>query len=258
MRQLASLVQSLGPGDEAARLYEETLPHCSPEALAAPFGNPKFQISNLKQIQNTKEETSNRETALTPCPSPGGRGESAARPLVSVIMPVYNAMGTIERAVRSVQAQTYHDWEAILVDDARCDGTWDLAERLAADDARFRRLRLAENSGPSVARNAGLRLARGEWIAYLDSDDEYHPDYLQELAGALDQGDVLMSCFDLAYDDGPPGDRARHWDPRRFRRSLFAFNPAPPMAVAHRRGLLESVGVASIKWTACPGVAIDA
>ena len=101
---------------------------------------------------------------------------------------------------------------------------------------------LPRTAARASRRNAALTLARGESIAYLDADDEYHPDYLERLAGALDQGTSLcpasISRTTTARRATAPGNGTRG----AFRRSLFVFNPAPPMAVAHRRGLLESVG----------------
>ena len=167
---------------------------------------------------------------------------AGSAPLVSVIMPVYNGAATIERALRSLRAQTFTHWEAVAVDDASLDGTWEKLQSAAAADARVRTVRLAKNSGPSAARNAGLRLATGEFIAYLDADDEYYPDYLEQVAAARDKGDVLMFGFDVVYEDGARQDAAQNWDPRNVRRILFSFNPVVPLAAAHRRSLVDKVG----------------
>jgi GT2 family glycosyltransferase len=130
-------------------------------------------------------------------------------PLVSVIMPVYNGMATLERAVRSVQAQTFADWELLVVDDCSTDGSREAVASWAAVDPRIRPLCSAENRGPGAARNLGLRSARGEFIAYLDGDDEYDPQYLEHVARLRDKGDVLVFGYDFVQDDG----RSPHPDP---------------------------------------------
>jgi glycosyltransferase involved in cell wall biosynthesis len=123
-------------------------------------------------------------------------------PLVSVIMPVYNGMATLERAVRSVQAQSFADWELLVVDDCSTDGSREAVAARAAADARIRPLRCTENRGPGAARNLGLRSARGQFIAYLDCDDEYDPRYLEHVARLRDKGDVLVFGYDFVDDDG--------------------------------------------------------
>ncbi|WP_369411346.1 glycosyltransferase family 2 protein [Phycobacter azelaicus] len=98
--------------------------------------------------------------------------------LVSVIMPVFNAEKTLTRAVASVQAQDYPDWELVLIEDGSSDGSADLCADLAAADPRIRVLRQSRNSGAAAARNAGLAQARGRYIAFLDADDEWLPEKL--------------------------------------------------------------------------------
>ena len=112
--------------------------------------------------------------------------------LVSVIMPTHNRLGVLESAVASVQAQHHEDWELIVVDDASNDGTPEYVRGL--DDERINLVSLPENRGVAGARNAGLEAARGELIAYLDSDNTWHPDYLRVMAGILGDSD-----FDVAY-----------------------------------------------------------
>ena len=102
-------------------------------------------------------------------------------PLVSIIIPAFNAAPVIGDAIRSAQAQSEAHVEMVVVDDASTDDTAVVVEGLAARDARVRLLRMERNGGPGVARNAGLDAARGEWIALLDADDRYHPQRLRVL-----------------------------------------------------------------------------
>jgi len=106
-------------------------------------------------------------------------GSAAGGPLVSVVMPAWNAAATLERAVRSVLGQTYRRLELILVDDGSTDGTWPLASALAEGDRRIHAVRMDANRGVAAARNRGIALARGECIAFLDSDDWWHPPKLE-------------------------------------------------------------------------------
>lgn len=102
-------------------------------------------------------------------------------PLVTVIMPSYQAERYIADAIRSVLSQTLGDLELIVVDDASRDDSCRIAADIARTDPRVRVERLARNSGPAAARNAAIALARGRWLALLDSDDLYHPDRLRRL-----------------------------------------------------------------------------
>lgn len=93
-------------------------------------------------------------------------------PLVSVIIPTFNRAATLRRTVDSALAQDYQPIEVIVVDDGSADSTWEV---LASYGDRIRAIR-QENGGPSSARNTGARVARGEWLAFLDSDDVWLPD----------------------------------------------------------------------------------
>jgi len=99
-------------------------------------------------------------------------------PQVSVVIPTYNRADLIPQTLLSVAEQTLTDWECIIVDDGSTDNTRAVVEGLSARDARFRYV-WQENSSASAARNHGIRLARGEFIAFLDSDDLFPPDKLQ-------------------------------------------------------------------------------
>lgn len=93
------------------------------------------------------------------------------KPLVSVIMPAYNAGAYIEDAIKSVITQSYKEWELIVIDDCSRDNTVEIVERYKNEDSRVHLLKNVENSGVSKSRNEGIKFARGEWIAFLDSDD---------------------------------------------------------------------------------------
>lgn len=102
-------------------------------------------------------------------------------PQASIVIPAYNAEGTLAATVASAQNQTFADIEILIVDDASSDATAALARRLAAADPRVRLIEAGHNRGPAGARNLGLAAASGEWIALLDSDDAFEPERLAHL-----------------------------------------------------------------------------
>lgn len=101
--------------------------------------------------------------------------------MISVIVPIYNVFDYLYDCVRSIVAQTETDWELILVDDGSTDSSGSLADSLAAQDARIRVVH-QPNAGLAAARNAGLDMARGEYVTFVDSDDAIAPRYLETLA----------------------------------------------------------------------------
>lgn len=98
--------------------------------------------------------------------------------MISVIIPTFNRADTILRSVNSVLDQTYKDMELLIIDDGSTDNTKELIEQI--EDSRIRYIYLGTNSGASNARNVGARHARGEWIAFQDSDDAWKPDKLSK------------------------------------------------------------------------------
>ncbi|HEX9877370.1 MAG TPA: glycosyltransferase [Gammaproteobacteria bacterium] len=102
------------------------------------------------------------------------------RPRVTVIVPAFNAEGTLGATLASVCAQTFSAWEALVVDDGSTDATGQIANAWSDGDPRFRTLR-RENGGESAARNTGIAAALGEWLVFLDSDDWIAPEYLERM-----------------------------------------------------------------------------
>lgn len=100
--------------------------------------------------------------------------------LVSIIMPSYNCGRFVEETIRSVQAQTYQNWEIIFVDDSSKDDTMSKVMALKESDKRIKVYQNPQNSGAAVSRNLALREAKGRWIAFLDSDDLWEPEKLEK------------------------------------------------------------------------------
>lgn len=114
-------------------------------------------------------------------------------PLVSVVMPVYNAENYILESVRSVLNQTYHNFELIIVDDASTDHSIELVSSICDGNSHVKIVCLSENGGVSHARNTGIFEARGEYIAFIDSDDLWKPDKLKLQMEFMIDKSVLFS-----------------------------------------------------------------
>ena len=112
-------------------------------------------------------------------------------PLVSMVIPAFNASATLANALESLRVQTFGDFEAVVIDDGSTDDTGRIALAFAEADSRFRALSRV-NEGVSAARNAGLAHVRGKWVAFLDADDELCPTWLEGmLAGIEDEVDMV-------------------------------------------------------------------
>ena len=114
-------------------------------------------------------------------------------PLVSIIVPVHNAAGSLHRALRSVLSQTLTDYELILVDDCSADESIRILRKYCELDERVRLYSTATNSGPGVARNVGLRSAKGRYIAFLDADDFWIRNKLEQQVRCFEDDEVILS-----------------------------------------------------------------
>ena len=122
-------------------------------------------------------------------------GNRPVKPVISVVIPAYDAAATLPRALDSVLAQTWPADEIIVVDDGSTDETGEVAKSY---DGRVRYVR-QENAGPSAARNQGVAVASGEWIAFLDADDWYYPERIAQHAQMIAADptlDFLVGNFD--------------------------------------------------------------
>lgn len=125
--------------------------------------------------------------------------------MISVIIPTYNRERMILRAVRSVLDQTYKNIELIVVDDGSSDRTVEVLKTV--DDPRFRFIQTDRNRGACAARNLGVEAARGDFIAFQDSDDVWHLDKLEKQMNALTlhHADIVFCSIKLSTSDGTPG-----------------------------------------------------
>lgn len=120
----------------------------------------------------------------------------------SVVIPLYNKEHYIVQALESVLVQTYRDFEVIVVDDGSKDRSLELARSVASEKLR---LLSQPNQGVSVARNTGIANARGEYIAFLDADDEWEPEYLQTISGLIrkyPQSDIFVTAYRVDLGGG--------------------------------------------------------
>lgn len=101
-------------------------------------------------------------------------------PLVSIITPVYNAQDYLEETILSVLNQTYYNWELLLIDDCSIDNSYKIIEKYLKKDRRIKYLKNDKNSGPAITRNKGIEEAKGEYIAFLDSDDLWYENKLEK------------------------------------------------------------------------------
>ena len=165
-------------------------------------------------------------------------------PLVSIVMPCYNAHDHLPRSVGSVLAQTFQDWELIVVDDGSTDATRAWLEGLP--DTRIH-VHPQPNRGVSAARNAGLECARGEYVAFLDADDTWEPDFLAAMHAALDARPDAVLAYCGWQNLGLPGGQGQPFVPPDYEtpakeEALFTSCRWPIHAALVRRDAVRAMG----------------
>lgn len=174
--------------------------------------------------------------------------------VVSIVMPTYNCGKFIEESVQTVLAQTYPHWELLIVDDASTDNTKEVLQPYL-EDKRIRYECLEQNSGAAVARSRALELATGDFVAFLDSDDLWHPEKLEkQLAFMRQMNEAGKPCYFTATaytqidDDGNslhkalcPPKRVGYW------KMLFLSDPVGNSTVLYDRTHFGDLRVPPIK-----------
>jgi glycosyltransferase involved in cell wall biosynthesis len=170
---------------------------------------------------------------------------SSNQPLVSVVIPAYNAALYLEQAVKSLQAQTYTNLHIIIVNDGSKDATADVADRLAAQDSRIEVIHKA-NAGVSAARNDAFRAVKGEYLCFLDADDAYLPQKVEKQVQFLQthQKIDLVYCDNYNGDEhlNPIGSPVSNHPPVPFKQAFMYRNWFSPIAPMLRTSLMKKVG----------------
>lgn len=121
--------------------------------------------------------------------------------LVSIITPLYNAENYILATIKSIQSQTYAHWEHIIVNDGSTDNSLQLVEDVAKEDSRIKIITLSRNSGAAQSRNKATELATGDYIAFLDADDLWHPEKLEKQLQYMQQKNAAVSYTSYLHID---------------------------------------------------------
>ena len=124
--------------------------------------------------------------------------EQREKPIISIVIPVYNVDMFLRKALQSVADQTFQNYEAIIVDDGSTDRCPEIIAKYVRKYSNFKSVR-QENAGLSAARNTGLRLAQGEFIAFMDSDDYYQPTFLEDMYNACVANDLRYFLLQLLF-----------------------------------------------------------
>ena len=170
----------------------------------------------------------------------------ADAPMFTVVMPVYNHEDYVDQAIRTVRDQAFQDWELIIVDDGSTDRSGEIIDRHAGAEARIRAVHQT-NTGQAAARNNAIALARGRWMAYIDSDDKYMPQTLQRYFDYIQAHPDAKFIYGYRHrinEDGtvtelPPGEYQQRITGAR---DLFQKTFLSLLCVCYRRELLEKAG----------------
>ena len=121
-------------------------------------------------------------------------------PLVSIITPCYNAEDFIEETIKSVQNQTFTNWEWFIIDDFSTDNSVSIIAEYAQKDTRIKLLPLQKNVGAAIARNKGIALAKGNYMTFIDADDVWKPHFLEENVARIAESEGFLCASYEMYD----------------------------------------------------------
>lgn len=147
--------------------------------------------------------------------------------IVSIITPLYNCQDVIRETIDSVLAQTYPHWELIIVDDVSSDNSREIVKEYEALDKRIKLIELSVNGGAAIARNKGVEVAQGRFIAFLDSDDLWKETKLEKQVNFMIFNDYAFTCTDYEQlvDDTKKIKRIIKTRPKADYRIVIRYNP---------------------------------
>lgn len=169
--------------------------------------------------------------------------------LISIIVPVYNVEKYIKRCVKSIMEQTYSNIEIILINDGSTDRSCEICHELEKEDERIRLIIKEKNEGVSSARNAGLKAAKGEYIAFIDSDDYVSKDYIEVLLClCMDNNAEISECmlysgYDDNYQfDNKKNEKEKMYSGVEYLRNIYSFSASEGfLCKLYKKQLFEGI-----------------
>lgn len=158
--------------------------------------------------------------------------QNTAKPLISVIMPVYNTERYLTEAIESVVNQTFENWELICVDDGSTDASLDILRRFARNDSRIKVVAQPHTGSASAARNKALEYSTGEYIAMLDSDDKYTSDTLIKIQKRIEETSADYILFNICFCSA---------DLQEIKKELKGLNGDTTAVISGRTAFIESL-----------------
>lgn len=170
-------------------------------------------------------------------------------PLVSIVIPMYNAKKTLSQTIDSVFEQSYSDWEIIIVDDCSTDGSYEYFSKLYIDESRIQFFKLERNSGPGVATKFGVSKAHGGFVAFLDSDDLWESEKLKKQLDFMLVNDYAFSSTDYEQinESGQRINRIIRCKPKATYKNVLHTCPIGSSTVIITMQLLSQVEIPEIR-----------
>lgn len=198
---LGAFLEGAGPAATAAVASDAAAAGTKLAAVRQALSEHARSVNDAAELSRPREATSWDRAAETEWLAALRRAEGPELPQISVVMPVKDRASVIGRAIASVVAQTHDCWQLVVVDDGSTDGTLDVVEKLAAEDSRIIVARSA-GQGVSAARNTALDLVTGDYVAFLDSDNAWIPQFLETAVGAMLRDGLAAGYAAVAIHDG--------------------------------------------------------
>ena len=169
--------------------------------------------------------------------------------LISIITPTYNCGAYIGETIESVQQQTVHNWEMIIVDDCSTDDTQQIVAAYAEKDDRIKYHKLAQNAGAAVARTVAMELAQGEYMAFLDSDDLWMPEKLARQLQFMQQNKYHFTCtaYEQMDQQGHSTGKVIHTKPKTDYNGVLLTCPVGNSTVMYNVGAMGKFKVPNIR-----------
>lgn len=171
------------------------------------------------------------------------------KPLVSIIMPMYNAETKVEETIESVKRQTFRNWELIIVDDCSKDNSYDLVATISKNDSRIHLYKLDKNQGPGYATKVGVGHATGSLIAFIDSDDLWPDEKLEKQIRFMKENHYDFTCTDYEQIDehGKPLQRIIKAKIKANYKNILHTNPIGSSTVIITTDLIKKIDIPEIR-----------